>query len=272
MSSHSPLRMAPYARIANTYEQVEGEGSCWGLDTARIVKGLRLQDGFSLVVDMGCGAGDELRHLAGTASPLTRLVGVEPSPTMRARAAQNLQSLHNVEIVDGFFEKIPLVTGSVDYMYSINAFQWVSDVDTALLEMRRVLKPTGLMDHYFTGRDIGREFIRVTTPIFLRYLGPHRLLQSARLRQNLTLEAAKRRFAAVFDTYQVWASESYDTYYDSVEGHLAWWRRVEPQLVGIPTALRADCEDEVRDALASLETDQGVPYTKHTLHIHLHPA
>lgn len=271
MSDSTPRTGGTYSRITEAYEETERAISRWALDTDRIVNGLHLRDGYSVVVDLGCGAGVALSHLAGSASPLTRLVGVEPSPTMRARAAESLRAEPNVEIVDGFFEQIPLATASADYMYSINSFQWVSNIDAALAEMRRVLKPTGVMDHFFTGRDIGREFIRATTPIFLHYLGPKRLLQSAQLRQNLTLEGARRCFAAGFRTHQVSASESYDTYYDSVEGHLAWWRRLEPQLLGIPAESRAACEAEVRTALQALETDQGVPYTKHMLHIHLQP-
>lgn len=267
MYAASPRPIAPYRRIVESYLDAAGERSRWGLDTARIVRSIRLNAGFAVVVELGCGSGETLRQLAATASPLTRLVGVEPSPVLRERAAAELRALPNVEIRDGFFDEMPLASGSVDYLYSIGAFEWVSDVDAALLEMKRVLKPGGLMDHFFTGRDIGREFIHLTTPIFLRYLGSRRLLEAARLRQTLTLEAAKRRFASVFHSHRISASESYDTHYDTVDGYLRWWRRLEPQLLGIPEELRPACEAEVADALRSLETEQGVPYTKHVVHI-----
>jgi hypothetical protein len=63
--------------------------------------------------------------------------------------------------------------------------------------------------------------------------------------------------------------EEYTTYYDTVEGHLGWWVRIEPQLLAIPPEVRAACDAEIRTALGRLDEGAGVPYTMHTVHVRL---
>ncbi len=105
-----------------------------------------------------------------------------------------------MEVRQGSFEKIPLETASVDYLYSILAFHWVTNLDRSVAEIARVLKPDAEMDLFFIGRDNGREFIQKTSAIFLKYMGPALLLDSARLRKQMTQETACELFSKAFDT------------------------------------------------------------------------
>src|SRR5882724_617035 len=107
------------------------------------------------------------------------------------------------------------------------AFHWVTDLDRSVNELRRVLRATGEADLFFIGRWNGREFIKKTTPIFLKYMGPARLLQAAKLRKQLSREDALKLFRSRFTDAQVSVEESYHTYYDSLEGHWGWWVRIE---------------------------------------------
>ena len=175
----------------------------------------------------------------------------------------------NVLILDGRFEKIPLPSNSVDYLYSILAFHWVTDLAASVAEIARVLKPNGEMDLFFIGRDNGREFIQKTSAIFLKYMGPALLLDSARLRKQLTREAALQLFSKAFETPRLSVGESFTTYYDTLEGHWSWWVRVEGHFVKIPPEKKAHCDRQVREALQSLAGPQGIPYTIHELHVEL---
>jgi len=164
---------------------------------------------------------------------------------------------------------MPLESGSVDYLYSIFAFHWTTDLTASVKEISRVLKPTAEMDLFFIGRNNGREFIQRTTPIFLNYMGPALLLDSARMRKQLTKETAYELFATTLSPPRLSVEESYDTYYDSLEGHWGWWVRIEGHFMQIPAAKREVCNREVRSAILSLTDEKGIPYTIHQLHVKL---
>jgi ubiquinone/menaquinone biosynthesis C-methylase UbiE len=184
-------------------------------------------------------------------------------------AAQKTGEQKNVEIRQGAFEKIPLETESVDYLYSILAFHWVTDLAASVTEIARVLKPNAEMDLFFIGRDNGREFIQETSAIFLKYMGPALLLDSARLRKQITRETAYELFSKAFEPSRLSVEESFTTYYDTLEGHWSWWVRVEGHFVKIPSEKKAQCDRDVRAALESLAGPRGIPYTIHELRVKL---
>jgi len=92
------------------------------------------------------------------------------------------------------------------------------------------------------------------------------------MRKQLTREEAFRLFSQVFRASRLSVEESYDTYYDSLDGHWAWWVRIEGQFLKIPPEKKHDCDQEVKNALGSLEGEGGIPYTIHQLHVRLRYA
>jgi ubiquinone/menaquinone biosynthesis C-methylase UbiE len=261
-----------YSRLATAYDEPRNIDSCWGRVTQDSFRLIAVVPPHGTVAEVGCGTGRELARLAGMAATDVQLLGIEPAANMCRRAAARTAPYPNVRIVGGRFEDLPLRSSSIDYLYSILAFHWTTDVDASVRELARVLRPTGEMDLTFIGRHNGREFIRATTPVFARYLGPAALVKAASLRKQLTLEQATERFTAAFPAPGLVVTESYETYHDSLEGHWGWWVRIEGQFVDIPPARRAECEGAVRDAIASLATEHGIPYTVHRLHVRLRRA
>jgi hypothetical protein len=136
-------------------------------------------------------------------------------------------------------------------------------------ELARVLGTFGEMDLTFIGRHNGREFIKKTSPIFFRYVKPARLIEAAALRKQLSAAEATALFHTAFAAEDLVVEESYHTFYDSLEGHWAWWVRIEGQTLDIAPEKKAECDAALRAALATLETDQGIPYTVHLLHVRL---
>lgn len=266
--SNSSLVIDTYSDLADTYDGTANARSCWGTDTERIIKLLQPRPQDRVVADIGAGAGGALLDMSRRMPADTRFIGVEPAANLRVRAKALTEAQGNIEILEGAFENIPLPDASVDYMTSINAFHWCAKPKEGVAEMRRVLRPDGAMDHFFIGRNMGREFIRATTPIFMKYMGAKALLEATVMRQHLTVETARDLFAPQFGD-RIDISEEYTTYYDTVEGHLGWWVRIAPQLVYIPEEKRGAFNEDIRKALGGIAVEQGVPYTMHTIRAHL---
>lgn len=258
-----------YSRLARQYDDDSNLQSCWGRATEKALRSLLIKDDYDVVLDVGCGTGRALLRLASNSRPGVRFIGIDPARNMRHRALERTKHHPGIKIQDGSLEKIPLESGSVDYLYSLFAFHWVTDLDAAVEEISRVLKPTGEMDLFFIGRNNGREFIQRTTPIFLRYMGPALLLESARMRKQLKKEEAFQLFSRGFSPSRLSVEESYETYYDTLEGHWGWWVRIEGHFIQMPAGRREDCNREVKNALLSLADQKGIPYTIHQLHVNL---
>jgi ubiquinone/menaquinone biosynthesis C-methylase UbiE len=267
-STANPI-VETYSRLASRYDDARNVHSCWGRASDKAFASIDFKGDYRLILDVGCGTGRALARLAPSVWPGVRLVGIDPALNMRKLALRRVRRFPNIEIREGSFEHIPLEAGSVDYLFSIFAFHWTTDPRAAVRELRRVLRPHGEMDVFFIGRNNGREFIQKTTPIFMKYMGPALLLESARMRKQLTKDQAYELFAPTFHPPELSIEESYDTYWDTLEGHWGWWVRIEGQFMQIPPARRAECDREVEQALQDLAQPAGIPYTIHQLHVKL---
>lgn len=258
-----------YSRLAEEYDSAPNRASCWGRVSRETLAQIAIDFAHGTVLDVGCGTGFELAQLAASTVPTVRFVGVEPAPKMCEVAAARTAEYPNVRILPGSFEDLPLEDDSVDYLYSLLAFHWTTDLDRSVSELRRVLRPDGRMDLFFIGRKNGAEFIKATTPVFFRFLSPATMLKAASLRKQLTLEQATELFAAAFPGPRLSVEESFVTYHDTLEGHWGWWVRIEGQFLEVPTETRAECDSAVRQALSQLAGGEGIPYTVHLLHVRL---
>jgi len=256
-----------YSEHAAEYDMEANQQSCWGQLAKVELDAVSIRPDRQCVVDVGCGTGAALVHLAARLGPSTRLIGIEPAPGMRAIACQRTAALPNVSVLEGRFEALPLADESVDHLYSIHAFHWVREIDRAIAEMRRVLAPHADLDLYFVGPGTGKEFIAITSPIVRRHLGLGPWLASARLRAHLTLEKAREVFGNGLPGHHIQVRELVETHLDTLEGHMAWWVRIEGHFTDLEPAARRDFFGEIRQALAGLQTDAGIPYTTRILHV-----
>ncbi|MDE2466092.1 MAG: class I SAM-dependent methyltransferase [Alphaproteobacteria bacterium] len=96
------------------------------------------------VLEIGFGAGHNLPFY--DASKVTKLWALEPSLEMRARSKERLKDLPlAIEFLDLPGEEIPLEDKSVDTILITYTLCTIGDVMAALQQMRRVLKPGGVM-------------------------------------------------------------------------------------------------------------------------------
>ena len=118
-----------YSRLAIEYGDTENLNSCWGSVARHSLSLVAIEDKHKVVVDLGCGVGRELAQLASRYSPDVQFVGIEPAVNMREIAIKRTAKHPNVKVLDGRFENLPLESGSVDYLYSILAFHWTTDLE-----------------------------------------------------------------------------------------------------------------------------------------------
>jgi ubiquinone/menaquinone biosynthesis C-methylase UbiE len=88
-------------------------------------------------LDAACGTG---RHAAVLAELGHQVVGVDASAAMLERARQNARG---VDLMPGELESLPLETGSVDLAVCSLALTHLADLEPALTEFARVVRPGG---------------------------------------------------------------------------------------------------------------------------------
>ena len=113
------------------------------------------------VLDLGCGGGHLVRELALAVGDGGRAVGLDMSAEQLSAARALCAGLPAAELTEGDATDMSFEDGTFDGLASIQALEYVPDVDGALAEARRVLKPGGkaafvsvLWDHWrFHGAD-----------------------------------------------------------------------------------------------------------------------
>jgi arsenite methyltransferase len=98
-----------------------------------------------VVVDLGCGAGTDLLIAAQMSGPKGRVIGVDMTASMLARAAESAveMGLDHVELHESLIERLPVEAGSVDVVISNGVIDLVPDKDAVFEEIDRVLRPGG---------------------------------------------------------------------------------------------------------------------------------
>lgn len=99
------------------------------------------------VLDIGCGPGRALSELAAKASR-GRAVGADPSELMAEIAVNRNRKLvraGRVDVAVAGVEALPFPDASFDKVLGVHVVYFWSDLEVALREIRRVLKPGGLL-------------------------------------------------------------------------------------------------------------------------------
>ena len=116
------------------------------------------------VVDVGSGAGMDSFLAAKTVGPEGRVVGVEMTPEMLARAREVGQQLRttNVEFRPGVAEELPVDDGWADVVIANGVLNLVADKRRAFTEIWRVLRPGGVLQFadIATGRPVPEEALQ----------------------------------------------------------------------------------------------------------------
>ncbi len=135
-----------YTVFSDSYEKIEGYnpdadlGLGCGLPTqfAMIKKG-------NTVVDLGSGAGNDCFVARAETGETGKVIGVDFSDEMLAKARQNAIKLGftNVDFIQGDIEELPLESSIADVVVSNCVLNLVPDKQKAFSQVYRILKPGG---------------------------------------------------------------------------------------------------------------------------------
>jgi SAM-dependent methyltransferase len=132
-------------RIGYSKEDLAAAGDAnLGLGCGNPLALAEIQPGMT-VLDLGSGAGFDAFLAWRKVGPAGRVIGVDMTDDMLARARENAAKLGatNVEFRKGFIEKLPVEDNSVDLVISNCVINLSTDKPAVFAEIARVLKPGG---------------------------------------------------------------------------------------------------------------------------------
>jgi ubiquinone/menaquinone biosynthesis C-methylase UbiE len=148
------------------------------------------------VVEIGAGNGLNFPHYPPEVS---EVVAVEPEPTLRAEAERAAaQARANITVLPGVADELPLADASVDAAVASLVLCSVPDQSRALGELRRVLRPGGVLRFYehVLASGKGRAWIQNRVAWFWPLVGggchPNRDTVSAIERAGFDIERCER--------------------------------------------------------------------------------
>lgn len=97
------------------------------------------------VLDVGCGPATDLPALAAAVGEQGEVIGVDRDPAMVATARERCAALPNTRVLEGDAERLPLESARLDRARVDRVLMHVADPAAALAELRRVLRPGGLL-------------------------------------------------------------------------------------------------------------------------------
>ena len=126
--------------------------------------------GRQVIVDLGCGPGAVTKLILERVNgqqPPPRVIGVDPSPSAIAKARAAVSSKF-AEFVQGSAEWLSKLVKSADAVVFLNAIHLVADKPRVLQEIRRVLKPGGVLA--FNSTFFAGAYVEGTSGFWRRWI------------------------------------------------------------------------------------------------------
>jgi arsenite methyltransferase len=145
LSPQGPLsNLAGYSADELATVPATAAGSSFACGNPLAYAGVRTGD---VVLDLGSGAGLDLLLAAQKVGPGGRVIGVDMTDAMIAKARENIRAanISNVEVRKGLIEELPVEDGSVDWVISNCVINLSPEKQKVFREIARVLKPGGTM-------------------------------------------------------------------------------------------------------------------------------
>jgi len=115
------------------------------------------------VLDIGCGLGFPIIELSQRLGNTSKLYGIDPwqKALERVRLKLKVYQIRNIEVVEGYAEKMPFENSFFDLIVSNNGINNVEDTQQTLKECCRVGKKNAQLVFTFNLEDTMIEFYRI---------------------------------------------------------------------------------------------------------------
>jgi ubiquinone/menaquinone biosynthesis C-methylase UbiE len=102
------------------------------------------------VLDLGCGSGAFTPFVARAVGEKGKVYALDIQADMLKQLENKLsrpenKDIRNIKVIEGNAYKLPFDNGSLDLVYMVTVLQEIPDRDKALQEVKRVLKPGGVL-------------------------------------------------------------------------------------------------------------------------------
>lgn len=95
------------------------------------------------IIDIGCGNGYLTAELARAVGKNGRIIGVDPSDDMRSAGEIRCKDHDCADFMEGTAAALPLPDAVADKAVSVQVFEYIEDIEGAISEAMRCLKPDG---------------------------------------------------------------------------------------------------------------------------------
>ena len=145
-----------FNKAAHTYDEAAVLQRTVGSTLLERLQGIRLQP--QTILDLGCGTGHFASFLK-EAYPEAHIIGLDKSYGMlkQAQHKQKEDEFSQVHWLGGQAESLPFRDHSFELVYSNLMLHWSADFSATLNELRRLLKPGGLLLFSLVGADTLKE-------------------------------------------------------------------------------------------------------------------
>jgi len=121
----------------------------WRQPPDKLIERSGIKQGMT-VLDLGCGSGAFTTLVARAVGEQGKVYAVDIQPKMLQQLERKLakpenQDIRNIELKQTSAYELPFEDGSVDLVYMVTVLQEIPDRGRALREIRRVLKPGGIL-------------------------------------------------------------------------------------------------------------------------------
>jgi SAM-dependent methyltransferase len=214
------------------------------------------------ILDMGCGRGAILFPAATQAGPTGKVVGIDIAGAMVQHTAEEIErlGLANVEVYQMDAEALQFPPGSFDFVFCGFALYKFFDLNQALAEALRVLKPQGVFGASIWGKKNDTRWDAIRN-VFGAYRdqfkpvpqgGPPARWTPAEIEAVLS-KAGFLNAQAVTEEEEFWFQDEEDWFLNDLShGNRELWERMEPPI-------QERCKQEVFTALGQLKQARGIP-------------
>ena len=140
-----------FIHLARHYDRHAAVAAETGQRLIERLDGLRFEP--QIILELGCATGQRLRALRNRFEH-ARIIGIDRSGAMLTKARRQRGWWRpRFDLLQGDLLNLPLAADSVEMVYANLTLSWAGELPKALLEMRRILKPNGLVLVSMLGPD-----------------------------------------------------------------------------------------------------------------------